>query len=94
MVKVVLHQQYHSAKAIAKRARVRAESRLPQSYPIRKPRPLTPEELIDKYPAGWMCAPVVPVPAKMQALLDRSARAAVKAVKRERYLKRYRGGGR
>lgn len=66
------------------------DSRLPVSFAIPKPRPLTPEELIDKYPCGWMCAPLVPVPAKMQALLDRSARNAVKRAKRERYLKQFR----
>lgn len=85
---------YWSAKAIAKRLRLRAESNLPESRPIPKPRPLTPEELIDKYPGGWMCAPLVKVPPQMLKALERGKRNQAKAVKRERYQKRYARGPR
>ncbi len=75
---------YWSPKARRKRAAAFAESRLKISAPVPKPRPQTPEELIDKHPAGWMCAPVR-VPAKLVKALERGKRNAAKAVKRRRY---------
>jgi hypothetical protein len=77
-------EYYWSPKARRKRTAAFAESRLKLSAPIPKPRPLTPEELIDKYPCGWMCAPVR-VPAKLVEALKRGKRNAAKAVKRKRY---------
>lgn len=77
-------EYYWSPKARRKRAAAMAESRMRLSAPVPKPRPLTPEELIDKHPAGWMCAPVR-VPAKLIEALKRGKSNAAKAVKRKRY---------
>jgi len=83
---------YWSSKAIRKRRAAAAESRLPVSCPILRQRPLTPEELIDKHPAGWMSAPLVKVPSKMIEALKRGQRLQAKAKKRIRYERRYGNG--
>ena len=88
MSRTVLGQRTQHFKQIAKRLRLQSESRLPVSFAIPKPRPLTPEELIDKYPCGWMCAPTVKPPQAMLDALERSERERLKAKGRAKYLKR------
>lgn len=77
--------QFWSAKAIAKRNRVRAESRLPESKPLPTTRSLTtglkPGEASV---IGWQAAPTT-APAWLSQMIERNK---IKAVKRARYERR------
>lgn len=77
---------YWTIKAMAKRLRIRMESKLPESKPVPMTKRLTaglkPGEI---GVVGWQCAPVR-VPARLQRAL---AQSAAKSVKRERYERRF-----
>lgn len=82
--------QFWSVKAIAKRHRLRADSRLPESKPIPKyllprGRDQTAPQIDDGQGAsGWQNAPVR-VPAFLRALVASSAKQSSKEAKRARY---------
>lgn len=82
--------QFWSVKAIAKRHRIKAEARLPESKPLPKyllPRARGESQVsIDdgQGASGWQNAPVR-VPAFLRTLLATSVKQTAKDVKRARY---------
>jgi hypothetical protein len=86
------HKQFWTVKAIAKRNRVKAESRLPESYPLPPPPVAKRRGIITRLRegescavVGWQAAPAEP-PKWLAKMMARNSK---KAKNRERYERQF-----
>jgi hypothetical protein len=81
--------QFWSTKAIAKRHRLRAESRLPESKPVQVTRSLTTGLKPGVVGViGWQAAPAT-APAWLTKIIERNASKSAKRARYERMIKRH-----